>query len=295
MIITIIFNNAPGNTISASGVADVSNTDSATSNGHTLKAEQKSQIYHIGELSRAIHKNELLLHYQPRYESNTGNLVTLEALVRWNHPERGLLLPDAFITLAENTGLISTLGLWVVEQCCNDLSWLSKELKREIRLTINVSPLQCEDTQLAKKILDICDVYEIEPSKFEFEITRIQSNYNDNMLHFCNELANAGAGYNIFDSGTGHASIEDLCDYNVNLIKMRTSFINKIKCTTRKEIVVRRLIELAHELKLRVIAVGVESYEQRDLLTRMNCDILQGFLLSRPLTLENINSNILRI
>ncbi len=261
-----------------------------------LKPVSESQIYHIGELNRAINNNELCLQYQPRYNSNTGRLITVEALVRWNHPVHGLLYPGIFIPLAEEVGLINTLGLWVFEQSCKDLLWLSKQLEYDIRATINISPLQCKDTQQAQRILYICDRYDLAASRFEFEITRNPGNFDKNsVLDFCKAVAEAGAEYNIVDTGTAQTSFENLCDFPVNLIKMRIAFVKKIGCDSRREIIVKHLIELAHELKVKVIAVGIEHAYQRDLLIQLGCDQLQGFLMFKPAKLENITRSILRI
>jgi len=253
----------------------------------------ESQIYYIGELNRAINNQELCLHYQPRY-SSAGKLVSLEALVRWQHPQHGLLYPDTFIPLAEEVGLIHPLGLWVFEQCCNDLFWLRNHLDADIKITTNLSASQLEDTEFAQKILDICQRYYLPLSSFEFEITGcsgIQS--KTRILEFCNMLAAFGAEFSLEDFGTALTPLEYMCLLPVSLIKLETDFINKIGMCSRSEILLKKLIELAHEMELKIVAEGVEHAYQRDLLIEMDCDQLQGFMMHKPVELEKLTSDAL--
>ena len=253
----------------------------------------ESQIYYIGELNRAINDQELCLHYQPRY-SRAGKLVSLEALVRWQHPQQGLLYPDTFIPLADEVGLIHPLGLWVFEQCCNDLFWLRNHLDDSIKITINFSASQFEDTQFAQKILDISQRYYLSLSSFEFEITGCSRIHNKTrILEFCNMLAAVGAEFSLEDFGTALTPLEYLCLLPVSLIKLECDLINKIGFCTRSEIMLRKLIELAHEMELKIVAEGVEHVYQRDLLIEMGCDQLQGFLMHKPVELDKLTSDAL--
>lgn len=255
-----------------------------------------SLIYRIGELNYAINNNKLFLHYQPRYESHTGKLKTLEALVRWHHPTKGELYPDAFIPLAEKVSLINPLGLWVFEQVCKDSLWISKQLGVNIRFTVNVSPLQCEDKQLVQEMLDICNRHHISLSRFEFEIKRSSADFNKyKVAEFCKMLDEAGAQYSIVNPGADRIHLENLCDTPVNMIKIKTDLIKMIGYDSKVEIIIKHLVELAHELKLKVIAVGIENAYQRDLLTQLGCDLLQGFYMSKPAEGKNISSDIAQV
>jgi len=253
----------------------------------------ESKIYQIGELNHAIQNRELRLHYQPRYY-RSGKLVSLEALVRWQHPEHGLLYPDRFIPLAEEVGLIHSLGLWVFEQCCNDLFLLRNQLVHDIKITINLSRSQFEDTQFAQKILDISQKYYLTLSCFVFEITGCAAAHDKTrIMQFCNMLASVGAEFSLEDFGTAMTPLEYLCLLPVSMIKLECDFINRIGICSRSEILLIKLIELAHEMKLIIIAEGVEHTYQRDLLIKMNCDHLQGFLMHKPVNLEKLNSDVL--
>ena len=257
------------------------------------EAATESKIFYIGELNRAIQNHELCLYYQPRY-SCAGKLVSLEALVRWQHPEHGLIYPDSFIPLAEDVGLIHPLGLWVFEQCCNELFQLRNLLDDDIKLTINLSVSQLEDLQFAQKILDICQKYYLSLESFEFEISGCSAVQDKTrVLEFCNMLAACGAEFSLEDFGTALTPLEYLCLLPVSLIKLETDFINKVGFCTRSEILLRKLIELAHDMSLKVVAEGVEHAYQRNLLAKMNCDQLQGFLMHKPVKIEDISKDAL--
>ena len=264
--------------------------------GQILKSESESLIYQIGELSRAINNNELLLQYQPRYSSSTGRLITVEALVRWQHPEHGLLYPDSFIPLAEQVDLINTLGLWVFERSCIDLYYLQHRLEGDIKISINLSISQCEHTEFAQNILDICHTYSLSLSCFEFEINGCSGNYDKvEVLEFCNTLAEVGAQFSLEDFGTSLSPLQDLCELPVNLIKIQTDSVKKTGYSERDKILLKNMINLGHEMQAIVVAEGIEYDYQRDLLVKLGCDQLQGFLMCKPVKLENLTDDILRM
>jgi len=273
---------------------DMSATTKDAADGQTPgQMATESPIYYIGALKLGIENQQLCLHYQPRY-SCAGKLVSLEALVRWQHPQHGLLYPDRFIPLAEEVGLIHPLGLWVFERCCNDLFWLHNHLDADIKITINLSVSQLDDTQFAQKILDTCQRYYLSLSCFEFEVTGCSGvKDKSRILEFCNMLANAGAEFSLEDFGTATTPLEYLCLLPVSMIKLETDFINKLGVCKRSEILLRKLIELAHEMQLKIVAEGVEDAYQRDLLIKMGCDQLQGYMMHRPVELEKLTGDAL--
>lgn len=265
----------------------------ATADPCVGKTITDSKIFHIGELNRAIREHELCLHYQPRYHRD-GKLAALEALVRWQHLEHGLFYPHTFMPLAEEVGLIHPLGLWVFEQCCNDLIQLRTQLGSDVKMTINMSVSQLEDLQLAKKILDICQTYYLSLDCFEFEINGCAAVQDKTrVLQFCDMLVSVGAEFSLEDFGTALTPLEYLCLLPLGKIKLETGFINAIGICKRSEILLKKLIELAHDLDIKVVAEGVEHAYQRDLLVKMNCDQLQGNLLHRPVPIEQLSSGIL--
>jgi len=267
--------------------------ESRTCNEATDKAVTDSKIFYIGELNRAIKEGELRLHYQPRYDS-TGKLVALEALVRWEHPEHGLFYPQSFMPLAEEVGLIHPLGLWVFEQCCNDLLLLRGRLDDDIKIAINLSVSQLEDLEVAQKILDICQKYYLSLESFEFEITGCSGIQDKTrVLQFCEMLVSVGAEFSLEDFGTALPPLEYLCLLPLGKIKLESDFINAIGICKRSEILLKNLIDLAHDMNVKIVAEGVEHIYQRDLLVKMNCDQLQGVLLHPPVALEDLNCDTL--
>jgi len=207
------------------------------------------------ELFHAIHNQQLTLQYQPRYDSQTGQFIMLEALVRWQHPELGLLPPDKFVSLAEEHKLICALGLWVFEQSCKDLIRLRKQLNHKVKIAVNVSLLQCEDSLHAQKLYELCQRYNLDLSDFEFELTEIKNLKNSSVvLRFCETLIALGAQISLDDFGTGHSPLNNLCDLPVHTIKIDRCFTKKIGCGGRSEILIRHLIKLAHEMNIKVVA-----------------------------------------
>jgi len=243
-------------------------------------------------LSNAIKNDEFRLKYQPRYDTATGNTEIFEALVRWQHPTLGLLSPDKFISVAEEHGLICKLGLWVFEQCCIDIIQLRQRLQRNIKIAVNVSLLQCEDSLHAPKIHDICKKHSLELSDFEFELTESESIQNrSKVLRFCETLRSLGAEISLDDFGTSCSPLNNLCELPINYIKIDKSFTDKIGFGSRSEILINHLIKLAHEMNIKVVAEGVEHSYQRDYLIKMGCDQLQGFFMCKPLNPLKISLN----
>ena len=251
----------------------------------------ETKLFYIGELNRAIHQNELRIHYQPRYNCD-GKLVALEALVRWQHPEQGLFYPAAFMPLAEEVGLIHSLGLWVFEQCCNDLFVLRGRLDDDVKITINLNVSQLEDLSFAEKMLEICKMHYLSLSSFEFEITGC-SGLQDRtrIMQFCDMLVAVGAEFSLEDFGTALTPLEYLCLLPLGKIKLECDFINAIGICKRSEILLKNLIDLAHDMNMKIVAEGVEHAYQRDLLIKMHCDQLQGFLMHKPVPLEYLSSD----
>lgn len=248
------------------------------------------------ELFHAVHNHQLKLQYQPRYDSQSGRLVMLEALVRWQHPTLGLLQPDSFIPIAEKHKLICVLGLWVFEKSCKDMIRLRKQLKDEVKIAVNISLLQCDDSLHTQKLHDICRRYNLDFSDFEFELTESKDIKNaTRVLRFCETLIAFGAEISLDDFGTGHSPLNNLCELPVHTIKIDKCFTNKIGCSGRSEILIRHLIKLAHEMKIKVVAEGIEHAYQRDFLIKMGCDQLQGFFMCKPLGPENLASEHIAI
>lgn len=256
-----------------------------------LETHTNCQQVNARAIQTAIMNDELEVHYQPRYNCTSGKADIVEALVRWQHPVLGMLTPDKFIAAAEEHGLICLLGLRVFEQCCRDIQLLRKQLEHKVKIAVNVSLLQCEDKLHAQKIFEICKKHELDLSDFEFELTESENiRSRSSVLRFCHTLTALGAEISLDDFGTCYSPLNNLCDLPVSYIKIDRCFTRKIGNGSRSEILIQHLIKLAHEMKIKVVAEGVEHAYQRDLLITMGCDQLQGFHMCKPLMPQFISA-----
>lgn len=247
-------------------------------------------------LNKAIQDGELRLHYQPRFSSKSRSTTMLEALVRWQRPQVGLLYPEVFLPVAEQHGLIFSLDLWVFEQCCQDLLWLRKHVNSSLKIAVNISVLECESVYHAQKLIAICDKYGLSLSDFELEITE-STHIHDfrKVKSFCETLESLGATFCLDDFGTGQSPLSNLCLLPVNMIKINRSFIKDLDKIRREQILVKNLINLAHDMEIEIAAEGVEHQYQYDILVDMGCDQLQGHLLSKPVNRDELNPDLLRL
>ncbi|MHB8998303.1 MAG: EAL domain-containing protein [Thermoanaerobaculia bacterium] len=245
----------------------------------------RGQALH-GELRRAIDTGELLLHYQPRVDLRTGRVGSVEALVRWRHPDQGLLLPERFINIAERTGLIRSLSSWVLDsalQQCHE--WHKDGLA--IAVAVNLSTKNLQDPSLAETITSLLEKWELEPESLEIEIT--ESSIMADPQHVAAVLSllrSLGVGVAIDDFGTGFSSLAHLRELAVDQIKIDKSFVLDIGTNASDRAIVRSTINLAHGLGCRAVAEGVETSMALHELIALGCDDAQGYYISRPLPAE---------
>ena len=259
------------------------------------RADQSNEEF-LTNLSSAIRNDELLIHYQPRYDTLTGRANFFEAMVRWERPGLGSFYPPMFLKAAETHGLIFSIDLWVFEQCCKDLIRFRKTISKRLKLSINVSSLDCESVYYSQKLIDLCAAYKLTLSDFEFEISESYSVNDMRKLNaFCQTLSEYGATFCLDNFGTGHAPMSRLLELPINKIKIDRRFIEKIGESERNDIIIRNLYRLARELDIKVTATGVESRRQYDFLSDLGCDEMQGFYFSAPRKLEKINKSELFI
>jgi EAL domain-containing protein (putative c-di-GMP-specific phosphodiesterase class I) len=228
------------------------------------------------------------LHYQLQYHMN-GQIRGAEALVRLPHPTLGYVSPDRFIPLAEASGLIHPLGQFVIEEACRQLVLWNKAGITPVRIAVNVSPLQLMRSDFAPEVQRAILESGVEPSLLEIEITeRVVLNF-DEIAKRMSAFAAMGIRFAIDDFGTGYASLQHLHRLPISTLKIDRSFIQRLCESSRSYPIVKAIIELAHSLKMQVIAEGVEDEDQMQLLRELKCNCVQGFLLSRPLPPEEIN------
>ena len=241
------------------------------------------------ELRRALRRDELELHDQPRLCLQTGQVVGLEALVRWQHAERGLLKPDEFIPLAEESGLIVPLGYWVISRALRDMQWLRGRGIPALHMAVNLSFRQFQDSQLLPTLRRLISDRGVEARWLEFELTETAvMRRSEHVQQTMKALGQLGVRFSLDDFGTGFSSFVHLHSLPITLLKVDKSFVGAMGEAPESYQLVRAMINLAHNLHLEVVAEGVESAEQLALLREFGCDQVQGYLISKPLPLNEL-------
>ena len=248
------------------------------------------------ELRQAIKRGELRLHYQPQVCLKTGEITGMEALVRWEHPQRGLIAPNEFIPLAEETGLIVPLGWWVLDEACRQAREWHREYSTASSLVIgvNLSVKQFQEPQLVEKLGKLLRDTGLEPRYLQLEITEtVVTEDVEHALKLLQELKELGVGLAIDDFGTGYSSLASLRDYPFDTLKIDKKFIRGIGDTSQDTAIVQLIVDLAHVIGMQAIVEGLETPEQRIQLENMNCDQAQGFYYSKPLASEHASDLLL--
>ncbi len=235
------------------------------------------------ELRHAIDHDQLLLYYQPKASFATGHVAHVEALVRWQHPQHGLIAPDRFIPLAEQTGLINPLSLWVLNAALHQC-WLWHQNGVDLCVAVNLSMRNLQDTQLPDTIAGLLGTWNVSPTWLEVEITESALAADPKRaLETLTRLSKMGVGIAIDDFGTGYSSLAYLRQLPVDNIKIDKSFVIGMTTEDNDAAIVRSTIDLGHNLGLTVVAEGVENQVTWDLLATHGCDFAQGYYLSRPI------------
>jgi PAS domain S-box-containing protein/diguanylate cyclase (GGDEF)-like protein len=237
-------------------------------------------------LRRAVDRNELVLHYQPQVELASGAIVGCEALLRWNHPERGMVPPGIFITLAEESGLILPIGTWVLMTACAQIRCWQEAGLPVVPVSVNLSVYQFSD-EIVGTVKFILDAYGVDPALLELELTESASMANAGKSYeLLAQLKAMGIRLAIDDFGTGYSNLNYLKRFPVDKLKLDKSFVDDIQADGDDRAISRAIIAMAHGLRLTVVAEGVESAGQMALLAEMGCDIVQGWYYSRAVAPE---------
>jgi EAL domain-containing protein (putative c-di-GMP-specific phosphodiesterase class I) len=236
-------------------------------------------------LRGALDRDEFILHYQPKVSLKDGKISGLEALLRWQHPERGLVSPAEFIPMLEDTGLIIPVGLWVIRKVCEALKHWESNNVEVVPVAINLSARQLQVKGLAQIVRRILEEYTIDPALLELELTESVLMIDpDSAVEILRDIKSYGIGLSIDDFGTGYSSLAYLSKLPIDTLKIDRTFIRDIINNHEDAAITRAVIVLAHELGLKVIAEGVETFDQLDLLVKNGCDQIQGYLFSKPVT-----------
>lgn len=257
-----------------------------------LNADMLEQIVLEQDLRQALERNEFTLHFQPQICLFTGEISGIEALVRWHHPDKGLLYPGGFIQQAEDSGLILPLGAWVLKQACRQLDQLNRP---ELTLSVNLSTRQLADPNLLQTIQFALTDSGIEPHRLELEITETAlMEKMEQAIEILNKIKMLGVTIAIDDFGTGYSSLSQLKNLPVDILKIDREFIQDITTRADNAVITDVIISVGHKLGLTVVAEGIETKEQAAYLTAMGCDMAQGYFFNRPMDMAALQ-NLLKI
>jgi diguanylate cyclase (GGDEF)-like protein/PAS domain S-box-containing protein len=275
--------------------ADMAMYRAKESGKNTYQAFSEDMAEHSGNmrllenaLRHAITRNELVLHYQPKIEMATNRIIGAEALLRWQHPTRGLIMPSEFIHLAEESGLVHDIGLWVLEHALAQMRQWQTEHAITIKIAINLSAGQFRALNLAEKFADRIAQAEIEASLLEVEVTETGLIRDpEGVGRILEALRELGISIAIDDFGTGYSSLSHLKRFPIDTLKIDQSFVADLLIDADDRAIVSAVIALAHALEINVVAEGVETIAQRDMLERMGCNMYQGYLFAKPCTAKD--------
>ena len=252
----------------------------------TREVEQRLRIEQ--DLRLAIERRELVLHYQPQIDLASGRMNGVEALVRWQHPEMGLMSPGQFIEVAERIGIIHSLGEWVLDTACSQLqAWQSQGIAG-LKMAVNISPIHFRDPKLLDAVSGALARTGLAPESLELEITESVVQTVDDGFRLFRQIRNLGVSIAIDDFGTGYSSLASLKALPIDCLKIDRLFIADLLDDDRAEILLGTIVHVAHALGHAVVAEGVEERAQLEVLQSIGCDLIQGFYFSRPVPAEEI-------
>lgn len=249
----------------------------------------QNQLQLINDLWLARDNNELRVFYQPKFCAPQGPIMGFEALVRWQHPQRGLLTPDTFLPLAEKTGLIVTIGNWVIGEACRQLRIWHLQGNPHWSIAVNLSALQFEQAGLVEAVTTALETHHISPELLTLEVTETTAMRDpDESIRILTQLTDLGVKASIDDFGTGYSSLLYLKRLPASELKIDRAFVNELQAKSEDATIVTAIVALAQTLNLKVVAEGVETPEQQAFLTELGCNSLQGYLLGKPMPADQV-------
>ncbi len=253
----------------------------------SMNADTHERLQLLHDLHLVLERRELLLYYQPKFEAASRKLMGAEALLRWQHPTHGLIAPDDFIPLAEKTGLIVPIGEWVLDEACRQMSEWRRFGSHNWTIAVNLSPLQFSHAGLIQMVRETLKRHALEPRCLTLEVTESTAMRDvETSMIILQQIYGMGVNISIDDFGTGYSSLLYLKRLPANELKIDRGFVRGLAKDSEDAAIVSAIVALGKTLKLKVVAEGVETTGQREFLTRLGCDSLQGFLLGRPMPAE---------
>ena len=260
-----------------------------------LNVEVQNEMRMEMDLAKALENSEFVLHFQPKVETTDNRIIGAEALIRWNHPQEGLIYPDAFIPLAENNGFIIKLGRWVIEEACRVIAEYNSAGRTNLHLSINLSTYQIQNDDIVAVIKNALEVNSVSAGQLFVEITEsVMLKRTELTIEVLKEIKAMGVNICLDDFGTGYSSLSYLHQFPVDSIKIDRSFVNLIKEDGSKAALLDTIIAMGETLDLNIIAEGVEEEYQREYLLEKDCAYYQGYLFSRPVDQESYLKLILK-
>jgi EAL domain-containing protein (putative c-di-GMP-specific phosphodiesterase class I) len=254
-----------------------------------MHAEAMARLRLESDLRRALEREEFRLVYQPIVALDTGRIDGVEALLRWTQPERGEVAPSEFIPVAEETGLILPLGRWVIEECCRQVRRWTEQGQDRLAVSLNVSATQFAEPELVEHLARTLEGCGASASRFRFEITEsVLLEHREPAMGSLHRLREMGVALCMDDFGTGYSSLGYLHRFPLDVVKIDRSFVSRMDRDARSAQLVHAIVSLARNLRVKVVAEGVETREQLASLRGMGCDYAQGFLFAEPMTEERV-------
>lgn len=276
-------------------------------NDKTLQLNQRfGRMWQVGEgtlerikieqdLRRGIERAEFEVYLQPQAEVQSNEVIGAEALVRWHHPERGIILPDDFIPAAEESGLIVQIGEQVLRSACRQAVERMDTGGRALRVAVNLSAVQFHEPNLTRTVAEALDETGLEPSMLELEVTESTAMRHASLAaQVMHELTELGVNLSLDDFGTGFSSLQYLKEFPIEALKIDRSFVRGVTSATKDAAIVAAIIGIGHSLGLKIIAEGIETRSQLTFLRERGCEWYQGFLLGRPMPTEAFDSMLSR-
>lgn len=259
-----------------------------------LGIETLEELKLENDLRSALPNNELVIHYQPKVDAKTEMIVGVESLLRWRHPRKGLVLPNVFLNIAERTGIIHEIGIWVFQSACEQAKYWQDQGYGDFTVAVNISATQFLRNDFIEQIRDILQTTGVDPHLLEIEVTEYTMLKNiDKISTIITQLKSLGIGASLDDFGTGYSSLHYIKQFSIDSIKIDISFIHNITTNPDDVAIVSAIIAMAHAMNIQVIAEGVENYEQLKILKELGCDQIQGYIYSRPKPVADV-SELLR-
>ena len=259
----------------------------------SMNEDAQKQMNLLHDLRLAKDRRELVLHYQPKFDAVNGSLIGAEALLRWKHPLRGLVPPNEFIPLAEKTGLIISIGDWVLNEACRQMSVWAAQGHPLRNMSVNLSAVQFNHPGMIAMMCDTLARYSLDPRALTLEITESTAMQNaEASIAILEQLDEMGVRISIDDFGTGYSSLLYLKRLSASELKIDHGFVRDLERGAEDLAIVAAIVALGRTLNLKIVAEGVETVEQKELLTRLGCDSLQGYLLGRPMAAEQFVAGV---